>query len=160
MGQWSLTKYEAKSDRKNNAYLLEIVEKVTLLATPVNAFDNLTKSETTGENCMTSGKNTGLNQSSPGQKQYMGELCWQRGTVRYLTRTEVLSGILVLGSILLLIFHQWCGEHCKIYQLTILKKFAADTKFCRTTDTKKERLKPAPTNLDEWGQKWGWSSLP
>jgi hypothetical protein len=56
-----------------HTYLLEIVEKNDLGR--VNAFDNLAKSEATGENCMTSGKNTGLNQSSPGQKQYMGEWC-------------------------------------------------------------------------------------
>ncbi len=56
------------------------MEKVTLSPTPVNAFDKLTKSESTGENCMTSGKNTGLNQSSPmtetGEELlYMGEWC-------------------------------------------------------------------------------------
>ncbi len=54
---------------------LRLWEKVTLSPTPINAFDKLTKSESTEENCMTSGKNTGLNQSSPGQKQYMGEWC-------------------------------------------------------------------------------------
>jgi len=51
---------------------LRLWEKVTLLATPINAFYNLTKSETTGENCMTSGKNTGLNQSSPGAETVHG----------------------------------------------------------------------------------------
>jgi hypothetical protein len=67
---------------------------------------------------------------------------------------EVLSGILVLGP------HHVPNFSCKIYQLAILGKFADDTKFGRTSDTKKERLQQAPTNLDEWGQKWAWSSVP
>jgi hypothetical protein len=54
---------------------LRLWEKVTVLATTINAFYNLAKSKATGEDCITSGKNTGLNQSSPGQKQYMGEWC-------------------------------------------------------------------------------------
>ncbi len=37
---------------------LRLWEKVTLSPTPINAFDKLSKSEATGENCMTSGKNT------------------------------------------------------------------------------------------------------
>jgi hypothetical protein len=61
---------------------LRLCEKVTLLATPINAFDKLTKSESSEEDCMTSSKNTGLNQSSPRTK-----------TARnYSTWAEILSG--------------------------------------------------------------------
>ncbi len=37
---------------------LGLCEKVTLSPTPTNAFDKLTKSESTEEDCMTSSKNT------------------------------------------------------------------------------------------------------
>jgi hypothetical protein len=58
---------------------LRLCEKVTLLATPVNAFDNLTKSETNGVNCMTSGKDTGLNQSSARTETVRNYSTWVSG---------------------------------------------------------------------------------
>jgi hypothetical protein len=81
--------------------------------TPINAFDKLTKSESTDEDCRTSAKNTGLNQSSPRTETgeellYMGEWCGMRGTVRYLTRKKrSCQAFLFCGPLLLLIFHQW-----------------------------------------------------
>jgi hypothetical protein len=61
---------------------LGLWEKVTLSPTPINAFDKLTKSESTDEDCRTSGKNTGLNQSSPGTETARNCSTW----------AEILSG--------------------------------------------------------------------
>ncbi len=63
----ALHRMKQKSDRKNNAYLLEIVGKSD--PSPINAFDKLTKSESTEEDCMTSTRTLALIKALPGQKQ-------------------------------------------------------------------------------------------
>ncbi len=55
---------------------LGLWEKVTLSPTPINAFDKLTESESTEEDCMTSSKNTWLNQSSPRTKTARNYSTW------------------------------------------------------------------------------------
>ncbi len=75
-GNEVLPKMKQKAIGKPMHIFLRLWEKVTLSPTPINAFDKLTKSESTEEDCMTSSKNTDLNQSSPRTKLTRNYSTW------------------------------------------------------------------------------------